>query len=114
MNPPYGSAGNNKRDGKQKTGISDNVVGKRMNDEKMGFAARNLYLQFLYKLVKDFDNLDIAMFTKPTFICSESNSVLHQMVFEKMDFKKGFIMDAKHFADVKSWPLSFSILSGKE
>jgi len=113
MNPPYGTAGNNKRDGVQKEGVSKNIVGERMNEDKMGFAARNLYLQFIYKLVKDFDNVDLAMFTPPTYVSSESNKPIYDLIFDKMNFENGFIMDAANFADVKSWPLSFSILSRK-
>lgn len=114
MNPPYGTAGNNKRDGVQKEGVSKNIVGERMNEDKMGFAARNLYLQFIYKLVKDFNNVDLCMFTPPTFISSESNKPIYDLIVDKMDFKKGFIMDAANFADVKSWGLSFSVLSRKK
>lgn len=114
MNPPYGASGNNKRDGNQKESISKNIIGQRMNEDKMGFAARNLYLQFIYKIVKDFNNIDICMFAPPTFICSESNKTIHDLIFGKMDFKNGFIMDAKNFADVKSWALSFSILTRKK
>ena len=113
MNPPYGTAGNNKRDGVQKVGVSKNIVGDRMNKDNMGFATRNPYLQFIYKFVKDFNNSNLCMFTPPTFISSESNKPLYDLIFNKMNFKKGFIMDAANFADVKSWPLSFSILSRK-
>jgi hypothetical protein len=113
MNPPYGTAGNNKRDGVQKDGVSKNIVGERMNEDKMGFAARNLYLQFIYKLVKDFKNVDLAMFTPPTYISSESNKPIYDLIFDNMNFETGFIMDAANFADVKSWGLSFSILSRK-
>lgn len=114
MNPPYGTAGNNKRDGVQKEGVSKNIVGERMNEDKMGLAARNLYLQFIYKLVKDFDKVDLAMFTPPTYVSSESNKPIYDLIFDNMNFEKGFIMDAANFADVKSWGLSFSILSRKK
>jgi hypothetical protein len=114
MNPPYGTAGNNKRDGIQKEGVSKNNIGERMNKETMGFAARNLYLQFVYKLVKDFNSINIAMFTPPTYVSSESNKQISGLIFSKFNFEKGFIMDAANFADVKSWGLSFSILSGKK
>jgi hypothetical protein len=114
MNPPYGTAGNNKRDGIQKEGVSKNIIGERMNKDKMGFAARNLYLQFIYKFVKDFTNINFAMFTPPTYVSSESNKQIYNLIFNKFNFEKGFIMDASNFADVKSWGLSFSILSSKK
>ena len=114
MNPPYGTSGNNKRDGQQKTGVSKTLVGSEMNRKKMGFSARNLYLQFLFKLVQDFDHTNLAMFTPPTYLSSESNKPLFDLILGKMEFCKGFIMDAANFADVKSWGLSFSILSRKK
>ena len=50
-----------------------------MNEDNMGFAARNLYLQFIYKLVKDFNSIDLCMFTPPTYISSESNKSLYEL-----------------------------------
>ena len=114
MNPPYGTAGNFKYEEEKKTGVSSNVIGLRMNQDNMGFASRNLYLQFIYKLIKDFKNVDLCMFTPPTFISSESNKLIHDLIFNEMNFKNGFIMDSANFADVKSWGLSFSILSRKK
>jgi hypothetical protein len=95
MNPPYGTAGNNKRDGIQKEGVSKSTVGERMNEDKLGFAARNLYLQFIYKLVKDFAHLDLAMFTPPTFISSESNNAKFDLIFENMKFENSIMKEKK-------------------
>jgi hypothetical protein len=52
----------------------------------------------------------LVMFTPPTYISSESNKPLYDLVFSNFSFCAGFIMDAANFADVKSWGLSFSLL----
>jgi hypothetical protein len=111
MNPPYGtsstSAGNHKK------GTSGTKVNEIMKSEKMGRASQQLYGQFIFKLTKDF-NLNLAMFTPPSFISTVSFNKLRNLLMTKYVFEKGFLMDAANFADVKSWGLSFSILSVKK
>ena len=50
------------------------------------------------------------MFTPPTLFISESFGTFRDKKLVNYELKKGFIMDAANFADVKSWGLSFSIL----
>ena len=51
MNPPYGTAGT-KGDGENKQGISINMINQEMKNEKMGRCVEQLYIQFIYKLMK--------------------------------------------------------------
>jgi hypothetical protein len=108
MNPPYGTAGT-KGDGKNKEGISLNIVNSLMKNEKMGRCAEQLYIQFIFKLMS-MKITKISMFTPPTLFVSESFNLFREKKLNYYNLKKGFLMDSANFADVKSWGLSFSIL----
>jgi hypothetical protein len=111
MNPPYGTAGN-KGKGGNKEGVSLNSVNSMMKKEKIGRCAEQMYIQFVYKLMK-MNVTSMAMFTPPTLYVSESFDTFRNKMLSNYMFQKGFIMDAANFADVKSWGLSFSIIENK-
>jgi hypothetical protein len=111
MNPPYGTAGN-KGKGSNKDGVALNYVNKIMKKEKMGRCVEQMYVQFVYKLMK-LNISVICMFTPPTLYVSESFDLFRKKMLTNYNFKNGFIMDAANFADVKSWGLSFSILENQ-
>ena len=113
MNPPYGTANDGAAKGATKKGLSDTVVGNRMGSDDMGKSRQQLYNQFIYKLIKDM-NVNLCMFTPPLYLSGPSSQKLREVIFESMKFEKGFLMDSANFADVKSWGLSFSILSSKK
>lgn len=50
------------------------------------------------------------MFSKPLFISGPTFSIFREKTLINYNFKKGFLMNSSHFADVKSWGLTFSIL----
>jgi hypothetical protein len=54
------------------------------------------------------------MFSKPNFVTSPSFEGLRKILNQKYEFSKGFVMNASEFADVKEWPLTFSILRPKK
>jgi len=111
MNPPYGTAGN-KGKGSNKDGVALNYVNKIMKKEKMGRCVEQMYVQFVYQLMK-LNISVICMFTPPTLYVSESFDLFRKKMLTNYNFKNGFIMDAANFADVKSWGLSFSILENQ-
>ena len=88
MNPPYGtsstSAGNHKK------GTSGTKVNEIMKSEKMGRASQQLYGQFIFKLTKDF-NVNLAMFTPPSFTSTVSFNKLRNLLMTKYVFEKGFL-----------------------
>lgn len=112
MNPPYASSGN-LLNGKYKKGLTESVVAEEMKKKGLGKDSQQLYNQFIFKLV-EFKVINICMFTPPLYLSGSSSKSLRNYIFEILDFSKGFIMDAANFADVKSWGLSFSILSVKK
>jgi len=114
MNPPYGRASSGYKGGRNSTtGTAITKVNLDMVDNKMGKASSQLYCQFIYKLI-NVGVSNICMFTPPLYLTGQSMKSFRNFVTDKINFKKGFIMDSSNFADVKSWTLSFSILSSEK
>jgi hypothetical protein len=106
-NPPYATSSEMKQ-GKSKKGVGVTQINKEMNIEKLDRSASQLYAQFFYRASK-IDNTHICMFSKPTFMTGQVYSEFRKKVLSNFEFKGGFVMDAKDFEGVKSWPLTFSI-----
>jgi hypothetical protein len=107
MNPPYATSSEMKH-GKSKKGVSLTEINKEMNLIKLDRSASQLYSQFFYRLSK-IENINICMFTKPTFMTGQVYKEFRNKILSKFQFLKGFVMNAKDFEGVKSWPLTFSI-----
>jgi hypothetical protein len=112
MNPPYGRANEGGRTSTIKKGSADTEVSKQMKIDEMGACSAQLYAQFIYRLSK-MNNINICMFSTTKFFTGVSFEKLRDLVHKNLEFKRGFILDAKEFSDVKSWALSFSILKVK-
>ncbi len=110
MNPPYATSNVAGNTGKEKSGTSQTKINKQMNVEGIwGKSSQQLYSQFLTKLFWIEGNINICMFTKPTFLTGDAFEGFRKNFFKKYEYKKGFVMNSSEFADVKSWPLSFTI-----
>ena len=107
MNPPYKTS--QKGVNKGNINMDETKIKKEMNSLGLGKSSLNLYNQFVFKLAKL--NCEICVFTPSLFFTGGSNKDLRKAIFKTHTFVKGFIMDSSNFADVKSWGLSFSILS---
>lgn len=112
MNPPY-ARGN--EGGKISTISKSSTItstSKQMGDEKWGKSSAQLYAQFLFKIWKfnNFNNINVCVFSKPLFYVGESFKEFRKKFFTKYQFSGGFLMKSSNFADIKEWPLTFSIL----
>ena len=106
MNPPYATGASAMKKGKKGTGKTK--INEEMSKNRLGKAAGQLYAQFIYRL-KNFNNVSLAMFTKPTFVTGDGYSNFRSNVMSKWNYERGFVMNAKDFEGVKQWPLSFTI-----
>ena len=106
MNPPYGTSSTSA--GNHKEGTSLTKTNELMNTEKLGKGSQQLYAQFLYKLHK-MNIKNICLFAKPNFFSSSGFVDFRKKIWNNYEFLKGFVMNASEFADVKTWPLSFTI-----
>jgi hypothetical protein len=106
MNPPYATGASAMKKGKKGTGKTK--INEEMSKNELGKAAGQLYAQFIYRL-KNFNNISLAMFTKPTFVTGDGYSNFRSNVMSRWNYEKGFVMNAKDFEGVKKWPLTFTI-----
>jgi hypothetical protein len=111
MNPPYASSGT-MNENLVKTGITETSIAIEMKNNELGKVSQEMYTQFIYKCMKM--GCHICLFSKPMFITSPSFKNLRRRLFSDYDFQKGFMLDASEFADVKSWGLTFSILTNRK
>ena len=114
INPPYGTAkSGGSQEGNSKTGVAKNKTNEAMLREKMGFAARQLYCQFLYRierLQRKYKGISIGVFAPPNFLTSGSNRAFRSCFFEGFKFQTGMMFQASNFADVTGdWAISFTI-----
>ncbi|WP_396137307.1 hypothetical protein [Flavobacterium sp.] len=117
MNPPYGTATADgaKGDGADKKGMSITEMNLFMNEQKYGYAAQQLYSQFLARIVdlvekENLSNVKVAFFAPPTFLSSGAFSSFREKFLSKFKMLGGFLFSANHFADVaKNWGISFTV-----
>jgi hypothetical protein len=108
MNPPYATSNVAGNKGLEKTGTSQTKINQEMKSEGIwGKSSQQLYGQFLYRVNKL--NLDVCLFSKPNFMTGSSFKSFRKEFLNNYEFKNGFVMDAAQFADVESWPLTFTI-----
>ena len=114
INPPYGSVqsfDNIKQDGGQSKKEIDNTnVKKLMNNDNMGLSVKNLYSQFLYQIM-NIKKSKICIFSPPLFLTGSDFKAFRNKFLNNFDYVNGMLFDSKHFADVSSWGLSFTIFN---
>jgi hypothetical protein len=106
MNPPYGTSSTS--GGNHKEGTSLTKISELMKVEKLGKSCEQLYAQFLFKL-NSVGIKNICIFAKPNFFTSSGFKEFRIKIWSKYEFKNGYVMDSSEFADVKKWPLTFTI-----
>jgi hypothetical protein len=111
MNPPYATSSTNPNEKKKGTSLSK--INLEMKNGGMGRASQQLYNQFLYKFCIVFPKTHLCFFSPPLFLTGASNKNFRKTLLQSRFFSKGFVFQSSEFADVSSWPLSFTILNFK-
>lgn len=110
MNSPYGTARTDKNISQSKSGIGKNIINNKMLlDGKFGEASKQLYTQFIYRLITEFGIKNICMFSPNLFITSESFTKFRDEIMNQTTFKRGFIFNAEEFDGTSQWPILFSV-----
>jgi hypothetical protein len=114
-NAPYSAAGNMKfEEGNNAVkGASDTMMRDMMDADGMGHCCRQLYAQFMYRVMKiiadyKLDNAIMANFSMTTFLNGPSFEKFRDKVH--MQYIDGIMFQASHFADVSdTWGICFTI-----
>lgn len=113
INPPYATASNFERDPNRedKIGVSKTAVREQMTAENMGAASREVYIQFLYRISKDFVNRQawLGIFSTPKYINANNDQPFRDKVF-RYKFERGFIFSSQNFEGCNGkFPVGFLI-----
>lgn len=114
INPPYGTAGNNKKDNKAKAGISKSQIQSEMREQHLK-VQEQLYAQFLYRIVKmkkhlNLTNVYIGLFSPSLLLTGTKYNKFRDLMFDNFEYLDGNLFEASNFADVKdNWAINFSV-----
>lgn len=120
MNPPYATAGvKSTEQGKNKAGICQTMINKRMKADGMGHCSESLLAQFLYRVVelkKEFKtDISLCFFCKPIYLSGTTYDKFRTRFLREFRYEEGFLFNAGHFSDTaSSWGINFSIWKSGE
>jgi hypothetical protein len=103
INPPYGEAANTQGNA-GKTGISKTRISASMGH--LGYAARELFVQFLHRIDLEVPNATLAMFSTLKYINAPNFGVFRD--HWKAKYLDGFLVHSKAFDGLKgNFPIGF-------
>ena len=113
INPPYATARTDKNESDSKIGVAKNNINTEMLKLSFGEATKNLYTQFLYKILKYNvnGNIKIGLFSPNLFLTSKSFYNFNDFVLNNININGGFMMNAANFDGTSEWPISFTLFS---
>ncbi len=113
INPPYATSQSAGANSISKKNISNTKIRNYMHNASMGEVSRELYVQFLFRLSKEFENLDtiLAIFSKTNYINSSNTQKFRDRIFQ-YEFKNGFVFSSSNFfgtSKVQDFAVSFAL-----
>jgi hypothetical protein len=105
INPPYGEAANSQGN-EGKTDIAKTRIGALMNKADYGYAARELFVQFLARIAKELPTATLAMFSTLKYVNAPNFEGFRQAW--NASYKGGFIVHSKSFDGLTgNFPIGF-------
>ena len=113
INPPYATASNFERteNRKDKNNVSMTKIRDLMNAENLGATSRELYVQFLYRISREFENKNarLGIFSTTKYINANNDQKLRDEIFQ-YKFERGFVFSSKNFQGCKGqFPVGFLV-----
>lgn len=117
INPPY-AAGSTFTHTKEeiKKGVTKSNVQNEMDAEGLRLASRDLYVQFMFRLIKiqkhfNLSNFNICQFTPSTYLCGTTTKKFREYLFDNLKYIDGTITSAAHFNCKGKWCVLLSMWS---
>ncbi len=107
INPPYAEAANSQGN-EGKTDVAKTKIGALMNDEDFGYAARELFVQFMARIAKEIPTATLAMFSTLKYVNAPNFEKFRKIWNAK--YLDGFIVHSQAFDGIKGdFPVGFLI-----
>ncbi len=115
INPPYAEAMNNDnltvsngKNAESKKTVAATRIGNLMRNQDFGYAARELFVQFVARIAQEMPNATLAMFSTLKYVNAPNFEQFRQQW--NAQFKSGFIVHSKAFDGLKgNFPIGFLI-----
>ncbi len=107
INPPYAEAANSQGN-EGKTDVAKTKIGLLMNNQDYGYAARELFVQFMARISKEIPTATLAMFSTLKYVNAPNFEKFRDVWNAK--YLGGFIVHSKSFDGLKGdFPIGFLI-----
>jgi len=107
INPPYAEAANSQGN-EGKTDVANTQIGAHMNNAGYGYAARELFVQFMARIQKELPNATLAMFSKLKYVNAPNFEQFRQ--HWKAKYLGGFVVHSKAFDGLNgNFPIGFLV-----
>jgi hypothetical protein len=107
MNPPYAEATSSVGN-EGKADVAKTKISTLMNNEDYGYAARELFVQFMARIAKEIPTATLAMFSKLKYVNAPNFENFRQIWNAK--YLGGFIVHSKAFDGLKGdFPIGFLV-----
>jgi hypothetical protein len=107
INPPYAEAANSQGN-EGKTDVAATKIGELMNQEDYGYAARELFVQFMARISKEMPTATLAMFSTLKYVNAPNFEKFREAW--KAKYLGGFVVHSKAFDGLKGdFPIGFLV-----
>ena len=111
INPPYATAQEAGLKGTSKGGVADTRIRKQMHTDGLGEVSRELYVQFLYRVMYDFQDREtiLGLFSPIKYLVSTNYQKFRDRIF-RAKFLSGFIFSSENFGGTSKtshFPVAF-------
>lgn len=99
INPPFGTSSLAGTDATNKAGASDTLIRKKMHEQGLGETSRELFVQFLFRIKKEFKNkiAHLCLFANIKYLNANNDQKFRDEIFQYA-FESGFVFSSANFS----------------